>query len=238
MAWLRHDLIRESLRDLESPDTALLEVGCGMGAMGARLAQRFDYLGVESDEASAAVAAERLAAVGSGRVVNAGFDTIDGSRRFDVVCAFEVLEHLEDDLAALRRWHSLLRPGGRLVISVPAYESQFGAVDELVGHYRRYDPEALARLMAGAGFDRVTLRVYGWPIGYLTRAVHNVVARRRGLDEGIEERTAGSGRLLQPDSRWQGAATSALTAPFRLLQRIVPGRARGTGIVASARAGG
>jgi SAM-dependent methyltransferase len=238
MAWLRHDLILESLLDTESPDATLLEVGCGMGAMGARLAQRFDYVGVESDEASAAVAAERLALVGSGRVIHAGFDAVEGSRRFDVVCAFEVLEHIEDDLAALRRWRSLLRPGGRLVISVPAYQSQFGAVDELVGHYRRYDPEALASLLAGAGFERVNVRLYGYPIGYLTRAVHNVIARRRGLDESIEERTAGSGRLLQPDSRWKGTATGAVTAPFRLLQRIAPARARGTGIVASARAGG
>lgn len=233
MAWLRHDLILESLRDLESPATSLLEIGCGQGAMGARLAQRFDYLGVEADEASAAVAAERLAS-GPGRILHDSFEVLDPSARFDVVCAFEVLEHLTDDLAALQRWRDLLRPGGRLVISVPAYQHQFGAADRLVGHYRRYDPESLETLLRRAGFDPLSLRLYGFPIGHLTRLAHEFVARRHGDAKSRDERTKGSGRLLQPGSRWQGAATATIAAPVRLLQRHASVGRRGTGIVATA----
>jgi SAM-dependent methyltransferase len=235
MARLRHGLIWQCLEGVE-PGASMLEVGCGLGAMGARLAQRFDYLGVETDEASARVARERLAAAPGGRVLHASFDAIEG--RFDVVCAFEVLEHLEDDVAALRGWRALLRPGGRLVISVPAYQCRFGPGDEMVGHYRRYDPDALTRLLERVGFDHVTLHLYGFPLGQLSHTLRDLLARRRGVSGSRAERTAGSGRLLQPESRWQGAATSAIAAPFGLLQRLAPARRRGIGIVASARAGG
>jgi SAM-dependent methyltransferase len=238
MAWLRLDLVRQCLHDFESPETALLEIGCGLGATGARLAQRFDYLGVDSDEASATVARERLASIGAGRVRHSSFDMIDDSRQFDVVCAFEVLEHVEDDAGALKHWRSLLRPGGRLVLSVPAYQSKFGPVDDLVGHYRRYDPDRLTSLLKGSGFDGVTLRMYGYPIGYLTRPVQSVLARRRVISDSRETRTAGSGRFLQPASPWQGAVTAVVAAPFRVLQRVAPAQHRGSGLVVSARARG
>ena len=55
------------------------------------------------------------------------------------MCAFEVLEHIDDDALALKQWREYLRPSGWLLLSVPAHQDQYGAADELVGHYRRYD---------------------------------------------------------------------------------------------------
>lgn len=66
--------------------------------------------------------------------------------------AFDVIEHLDDDAAALAELHRVLRPGSRLVLAVPADMSLWSAHDVAVDHKRRYSRESLARVVAGAGF--------------------------------------------------------------------------------------
>jgi SAM-dependent methyltransferase len=234
-AWLRYDVIQRML----PPGVGdVLEVGCGQGALGVRLAQRYRYLGVEPDQASCSVAQQRMSAAGRGEVRNTGVSAL-GAQRFDLVCAFEVLEHIEDDAAALREWLARLRPGGWLILSVPAHQRRYGPADELVGHFRRYDPAALAALLAAGGGTGIVLRQYGWPLGYLLEAARNVIAQRRLAAAGTRsaaERTAASGRLLQPAGRARAAAIQYGTAPFRVLQRAFPDT--GPGLVALAQVAG
>ena len=120
-SWLRYDVVE---RMLPADITEVLEVGCGQGAFGVRLAQRFRYVGVEPDRVSWAVAQRRISA-GPGEVRNIGVEEI-GAERFGLVCAFEVLEHIENDVAAVKEWASLLRPGGWLLLSVPAHQRRYG----------------------------------------------------------------------------------------------------------------
>ena len=96
------------------PDRSIvLEVGCGQGGFGARLAQRYAYVGVEPDAISCAVAEQRLAAAGGrGEVRNGDLSVVGADEMFDLVCAFEVIEHIEDDADALRSGRTRLRPGG------------------------------------------------------------------------------------------------------------------------------
>jgi len=144
-AWLRYDVITHIL---PAGVTDVLEIGCGQGSLGARLAQRYRYLGVEPDRASWTVAQRRVSAVGpGGEVRNVPVDALS-TERFDLVCAFEVLEHIEDDATTLKEWAVRLRAGGWLLLSVPAHQRRYGPADELAGHFRRYDPEALTALLA------------------------------------------------------------------------------------------
>jgi SAM-dependent methyltransferase len=231
-AWLRYDVVQ---RMLPADVTEVLEVGCGRGAFGARLAERYRYLGVEPDAESCTVAAARIAMIGAGDVRNVSSAALSG-HSFDLVCAFEVLEHIEDDAAAVADWTALLRPGGWLLLSVPAHQHRFGPWDELVGHFRRYDPAGITRLLTDAGCTDVSVRLYGFPLGYLLEPMRNLVGRRRLAASGsdsIAERTAGSGRQLQPTSGVLGAAIRWVTLPFRLLQRVFP--RWGTGLVVRAR---
>ncbi len=232
-AWLRfavlEQLLPEDVREV-------LEIGCGQGAAGVRLAERYRYLGVEPDPASWSVARDRLAALGSGEVRNGTSAVLEAGRRFDLVCAFEVLEHIEDDTAALLDWRSWLRDGGWLLLSVPAGQHRFGPADELVGHFRRYDAEHLTELLIDCGFVEITVRHYGFPLGYLLEYGRNRIASRRLRDRPVgtvEERTATSGRLLQPAGAGRGVATRWGTAPFRAVQRAFPDT--GTGLIARAR---
>ena len=113
-AWLRWDIIGRMVAELQP--TSILEVGCGQGAAGARLARLYDYTGYEPDPVSFAAAAERVD--GHGRVVNA-FLPERPEEEFDVVCAFEVLEHIEDDEAALAAWTRWIRGGGSMLPAPP-----------------------------------------------------------------------------------------------------------------------
>jgi len=233
-AWLRYELVK---RMLPVGISDVLEVGCGQGALGVRLAQRYRYLGVEPDQVSWAVASERFSAAGRGEVRNTTVQDL-GDSQFDLVCAFEVLEHIEDDAAMLKEWSSRLRANGWLLLSVPAHQHRFGPGDEMAGHFRRYDPDVMTALLTTCGFTQIQIRQYGFPLGYLLEAGRNLIGRRRlaaGRGTSVAERTAGSGRLLQPSGALQGAVTRWGTAPFRLTERAFPNT--GTGLVVLARSG-
>jgi SAM-dependent methyltransferase len=248
-ACLRYAVVR---RMLPAGVTDVLEIGCGRGAFAVRLAARYNYLGIEPDRESWAAARASLRAAGRGEVRNIPAAVLarevdpphppallarpDGPRRFDLVCAFEVLEHIEDDAGALAQWAGLIRPGGWLLLSVPAHQSRFGPWDEFVGHFRRYDPSAISGLLARAGFTDVSARLYGFPLGYLLEPARNVIGSRRlaaARQESQAERTSGSGRQLQPSGRAAGTAIRLATIPFQVLQRAMPGA--GTGLVIRAR---
>lgn len=231
MAWLRHDLIAARLDDLPA-SAKVLEVGAGQGAMGVRLAQRFDYTGIEADPESARVASARLQAAGVPHTFHTGsFDELEIAGPHDAVCAFEVLEHLDDDIGALQAWQGLLRPGGRIVLSVPAWQERFGPTDVRVGHVRRYDPDHLESVMRDAGLQDVSVALYGFPLGYLLETGRNMLTRWRPAPSA-QQGTAQSGRFLQPGSSRAGTATELLTRPFRALQRRVGTDRWGTGLVA------
>ena len=241
-AWLRWDLVDRMVAELR-PAT-VLEIGCGQGSMGARLATRADYLAVEPDPVSYAVAEARVAARG-GTVLPADHTGVPAGSRYDLVCAFEVLEHLADDAAALADWVDLVRPGGHLMLSVPAFARRFGPMDTRVGHYRRYDPDQLSARLVEAGLVEPRVQVYGWPLGYALEAVRNRMDARHLATDATdatdgpaageptpEERTAASGRHQQPGGGALGRGIEAATLPFRYLQRLAPDR--GTGLLAVA----
>jgi SAM-dependent methyltransferase len=215
---------------------SILEIGCGQGAFGARLALRAAYQAVEPDPTSFAVAKARIEPLG-GDVRNASSGEIEDGRVFDLVCAFEVLEHIEDDTTALKAWRELVAPGGHLLLSMPAWQERFNHWDTMVGHYRRYSPQQCRDTLAAAGFAGIEVTVYGWPLGYATENVRGRIAGKRGAaseDGGtsMQERTAGSGRLFQPKAL-AGVAVQLATAPFSGLQRLRPGSGTGVVVVAS-----
>lgn len=247
-ARLRWDVVS---RALPSDAVSVLEIGCGQGAFAARLARLYpDVTALEPDHTSWEVASARVATVGRGRVLQQEFSELDPNLRFDLICAFEVIEHIEDDLAALRTWASRLKPGGTLLLSTPGYQKLFSPFDEMVGHFRRYEPDALRLLLTEAGLIGAEVRHYGFPIGYalerLRRAAASLKSRRGRpvtenggptvTSEDVADRTAASGRLMQPDKPWKAAVFAVAVAPFLPLQRRFPDR--GTTLVAWGRAPG
>jgi SAM-dependent methyltransferase len=230
-AWLRFDAIQRAFAGIPYGAT-VLEVGAGEGAVAARLSKHYDVLAIEPDPQSAKIARERITAAG-GRFRQCCSSDLPGDQ-FSVVCAFEVLEHMKDDRAALTEWVSHLAPGGWLILSVPAFEARFGAWDTRAGHYRRYEPASLQQLLAGAGLRDTRIWVTGFPLGNGLEQARNLIGRLRTNRGTSQERTLASGRAYQPPAAL-GFATAALSIPFRLMQRPFSQTRLGTGLVVRAR---
>lgn len=83
------------------------------------------------------------------------------SGRFAMAAAFDVIEHVEQDVEALRELSRVVRDGGTLVVSAPLHASRWTAFDAAVGHCRRYHPEELLARLRDAGFHPIQSAVYG-----------------------------------------------------------------------------
>lgn len=230
-AWLRWDIIERHLDRIDPPGR-MLEIGAGQGAVGARLAVRGGYTGVEPDAQSRSVAAGRMPV--DARLV-ATLDDLDPVETFDLVCAFEVLEHIDADADALRAWSERISPGGHLLLSVPSHQRRFGAWDERVGHLRRYERDALHDLLRGASLQSLAVDASGFPLGHLLERARNGIARLEGRRaDSTRDRTAASGRAFQPPS-WAAPLLRLTSAPFRRAQAPFRRTQLGTGWVALAR---
>jgi SAM-dependent methyltransferase len=145
-----------------------------------------------------------------------------------------VLEHIEDDAAALREWRARVRPGGWLALSVPAWQGRWGDHDVRAGHFRRYDREVMLPLLEGAGYDRREVISYGFPLLTMMQPVWDALSARAAKAPTLQERTEASGRFRQPPA-WAGYATQAASIPFAFLQRPFARTRLGTGLVVFAR---
>ena len=232
-AWLRYDAILRQLRRATGV-RSILEIGAGQGAVGVMLARRYEYTGLEPDPTSFATARSRFDLADVREIVEDDLTALGPERTFDLVCAFEVLEHIEDDAGAIADWIERVRPGGWLLISVPAGRQRFGAADRKAGHYRRYDRTDISELLASAGLVDMSLITYGFPAGYVLEAGRNMLARRLETATTMSDRTSASGRWLQPPD-WAAPVTRALAAPLRIAQRPFGDGRLGTGLVVLAR---
>ncbi len=197
--------------------------------MGARLAAASRYIGVESDQRSAAIARKRVA--DDGCVVEGTVEELAPDVRVELICAFEVLEHIADDVGALSLWRDRLVPGGFLLLSVPAYQRRFSDADRLVGHYRRYEREDLVAALEAAGYTVHRVEGYGLGLGHLLEVGRNLIVRQRRATNDVG--TSGSGRLYQPGNL-VGVFTMLVAAPGRVLQRLAWRSELGVGWIALA----
>jgi len=132
------------------PHAEILEIGCGTGGNLAMLATHGHLSAMEYDAQARIIAASlEVCPVSLGGLPEpVPFD--DGA--FDLVCLLDVLEHIENDNAALARVARLLKPTGHVLITVPAYAWLWSAHDEAHRHHRRYTAKILGQRAQAAGF--------------------------------------------------------------------------------------
>ena len=121
------------------------------------------------------------------------------------VVAINVLEHIEDDVGALRSLATLVRPGGRVVMWVPGYQQLYGEFDRRVGHVRRYTPVTLADAFRGAGLEVERVR----PVNLLGGIAWWAAVRRGGS-------TRPNPRLVGVYDRWVVPTTRAIERVVRV----------------------
>jgi len=140
---------------------SVLEIGCGMGTytcLLARRAERVTAIDIEAEFVAEVVA--RTAGLSNVECRQADATQDELPAQFDCVVMLDVLEHLPDDGAMLRRLYGLLRPGGRLILKVPAHAWLFNPLDTAVGHYRRYGRGQLRRVIQASGFIKPKLWLF------------------------------------------------------------------------------
>lgn len=148
----RRKILAAVIGRLRLPEGAkILELGSGTGG-NLLMLQRFGQVtAVEKDALARALSARN--AWGT-MEVKAGFlpDGLPELGKFDLICLFDVLEHIAEDEAALAAVRNLLAPGGSVLMTVPAFAKLWGLHDERMHHHRRYERAELATKLQQAGF--------------------------------------------------------------------------------------
>ena len=137
----------------------VVEVGCGIGNFTGMLLGRELVVALDCEEACVQLLRQRYPGRDNLHVLTCepgagAFRDLARFRPDSVVCV-NVLEHIEDDGAALRAMASILIPGGVVVLLVPAFDALYGPIDRNLGHYRRYRRTSLATLAGAAGLALV-----------------------------------------------------------------------------------
>lgn len=156
----------------------LLETGPGAATLLIEFAARgFSCEALESSEEAREFARALIATSGQHVHIH-GAAQPDWEGRFDCLFSFDVLEHIEDDAGALRAWAAWLKPGGALLLSVPARMKLWTAGDEWAGHFRRYERDQLVELLHRSGFEIEIFECYGFPLTNATERVSAAAYRK------------------------------------------------------------
>jgi SAM-dependent methyltransferase len=202
----RRRVLGAVLDGLDLPPAArLLDAGCGSGRTLDDLARYGAVSGMELNPMGVSAARARGHEVREGLVEGIPYE--DAS--FDLVTCLDVIEHTDDDVVSLRELRRVTRPGGLLVVTVPAYPALWSRHDEVNGHRRRYTRRALRQAGQAAGWriDRET----GFNVVYLAPAALVRMARRR-----VPREDGASELALTPPT-----LDSALELPLRLEAALV-----------------
>jgi len=216
----RRRIIRAELDRLPLPANAsVLDAGCGSGRTLEELSPYGDVYGIELDPGAADVARAR----GRGEVQIGRLEELpweDG--RFDLITCLDVIEHTPDDRVTLRELRRVSRPGGFLLVTVPAYQGLWSTHDVANHHYRRYSRSRLRAAARDAGWGVVRMTSFNGLLLAPAAAVR--LAERR--------------RLREPDSDYKPELTlgpdwlnSLLEQPLRIEARwLASGRTMPAGL--------
>ncbi len=185
---LRRSLVLREIREMEPCET--LEIGPGAGVLLHELDDlHFRCTALESS-ADARKLAETLAHDAHKPIRFVGQPGSDWSGRFQLLMAFEVLEHIEHDLDALKTWHSWMAKEGTLLLSVPSHMAKWNPSDVWAGHFRRYERNPLTKLLEQSGFVVEKIECYGFPLANVGEKVRAAKAAPE-IDESVDKTQAG-----------------------------------------------
>lgn len=211
---LRRDRILHALKDVEP--CKVLEIGCGPGMLLQELsAKRFECHALETSNDARSIGI-KLAKEANQLIAFYSAPGEDWNEKFSLLMAFEVLEHIEDDVSAVKLWHSWLAPGAKFILSVPSHQKRWNARDVWAGHVRRYERKQLSDLFESSGFDIEYIDCYGFPLANLLEKLgeqrYKDHTRVRGEQnhEVRDANTAQSGIDREADIKWYPLLRSIL----------------------------
>lgn len=161
----------------------ILEVGCGSGnvlrVLKRAAAGRGSVEGLEVSGPASEAARKRTGLT----VTNGHLADLPTTESYDIIAAFDVLEHISDEAGVLQQMRSRLTTGGRVVLTVPAHPKLWSSFDEASEHMRRYTPASLTKALRSAGFDIEYLSYFMFPL-YPVMWLRRRLSLRRQHDFG------------------------------------------------------
>ncbi|PYN87202.1 MAG: SAM-dependent methyltransferase [Candidatus Rokuibacteriota bacterium] len=212
--WFRGRLavIRASLRRaLPARRVRLLELGCGSGNVLAALGEFGEAVGMDAHEDLTAAA--RAAGLDV-RVGHLPDDLGVPPGWAEVVLLLDVIEHVDDDVAALRAARAAVGEGGLLVVTVPAYQWLWSGHDEVLGHRRRYTAAGLRAAVERAGFEVLRVSYFNTLLFPLLAAVRGWKRLRGDRGHDLRRPTAPLNRLLEGVFAFERHLVPRLPLPF------------------------
>lgn len=206
----RFEVLRRLLRGIDLGDR-ILEIGCGNGISRDQFEAELDRPVHGCDLNLAAI---RLAAPGRGRLYyyNIHDRRPEWRGAFDSILLLDTLEHIDDTRGFLDSVQSHLRPGGYLVINVPAIQSLYSRYDEVAGHIKRYSVPVLKDELGGAGLELVRWRYWGWtmmPVLAARAVMLSLSSREQVIRRGFDPGSPTADRILRGLMRVELASMSA-----------------------------
>ena len=216
----RRDMVWRLLKNLDR-NLSLLEVGCSGGPL-IRLLQRKGFekvAGIDINECSV----ELCRSLGNADIrVADGCSTGFGDEQFDMVIASDVLEHIDEPIWCLIEWLRILKPKGRLIVFVPAFQFLWSWHDEVNRHYRRYSKQEIVILLEQAGFCIERATYWNFCLFFpalLVRTIRRVFSRQRRGKEGGDLTASGKivNRIFEGVLKFENSVlASGLNFPFGL----------------------
>ncbi len=179
----RSALIVWALRKYFGAAKDLLEIGCGTGYVLACLHDAFPQLRLSGSEVLAAGLPFASSRMTGAELLQMDARSIPFDREFDVVCAFDVIEHIAEDGEVLEQMYRAAKPGGGIMLTVPQHAWLWSRTDDYARHERRYSRRALIDKVRAAGFS--VLRVTSFvsllmPLMIASRALDGVRRHESG----------------------------------------------------------
>ncbi|MDT8318434.1 MAG: class I SAM-dependent methyltransferase [bacterium] len=199
-----------------------LEVGCGAGDLACELAKKgFEGLGIDYSDEAVNCANGRL--VGDRvKIEKKNIDDVEG--HYSIVIACDVIEHYEDDVDFLKKLMVRLKPGGHLLVTVPAHMHMWGANDDFAGHIRRYERDDLADKMKECGLRTLFIDSYGVPICNIMKPFYDrAIGKQIDAEADVEGRTkksAGMHLFVNVKSLFRLLFNDITMYPFYVVQKM------------------
>jgi SAM-dependent methyltransferase len=169
------------------PEAFLVDCGAGTGRFAAEMVPHCKVVAIDDHAESLAIARKNL---GDDRVLEGSCLKLPlPDSTADIVTALDVIEHVEDDHRAVREMTRVMKPGGVLVITVPAFQELWSDWDEALHHYRRYRRAGLERCLQGANMDIMHIayiNVLAFPAVFAIRKLRRMFPEPQGAARAEE----------------------------------------------------
>jgi len=180
----RRKFIQSQLERFKAPNLNVLEVGCGTGGNIETLLSVGNFTAIEMNSYARQVAEERYdVEIVSGSMPD---DHPFKEKSFDLIFMLDVLEHIEDDVEVLKELKTLLKPQGKIIITVPAYQFLWSEHDKVHHHYKRYSRKEIRQ---SAGLAKLNIKrisnfnFFLLPLAIIDRLVSKVIKSKKPLGE-------------------------------------------------------